>query len=64
MARTTGYSRTIIARQIINGLFSQKGICPPEFIGQTKGCFENLLAVYAKRNIHVEETISEISAPD
>ena len=64
MARTTGYSCMIIARQIINGLFSQKGICPPEFIGQTKGCFENLLVEYAKSNIHVEETISEIPTPD
>ena len=26
MARTTGYTCTIIARQVINGLFSEKGI--------------------------------------
>jgi saccharopine dehydrogenase-like NADP-dependent oxidoreductase len=60
MARTTGYTCTLVARQIINNLFTQKGICPPEFIGRTEGCFENLLAGYARRNIHLTETITEL----
>ena len=58
MARTTGYTSTIIARQVINGLFTEKGICPPEFIGRTKGCFENLLLEYASRKIKLTETIT------
>lgn len=58
MARTTGYTCTIIARQVINGLFSEKGICPPEFIGRTKGCFENLMNEYASRKIKLTETIT------
>lgn len=58
MARTTGYTCTIIARQVINGLFSEKGICPPEFIGRTKGCFENLMNEYASRKITLTETIT------
>ena len=44
MARTTGYTCTIIARQVLNGLFAQQGISPPEFVGRTKGCLENLRA--------------------
>lgn len=59
MARTTGYTCSIVARQVISGLFTQKGICPPEFIGRTSGCYENLLAEYDKRNIRVVETITE-----
>ena len=54
MARTTGYTATIIARQVAKGLFSQKGICPPEFIGRTEGCFDDLLAEYEKRGISVK----------
>jgi saccharopine dehydrogenase-like NADP-dependent oxidoreductase len=59
MARTTGYTCAIVARQVVHGLFDQTGICPPEFIGRTPGCYENLLAEYAKRNIHLTETITE-----
>ena len=58
MARTTGYTCTIIARQIINGMFSEKGTCPPEFLGRTRGCFENLLNEYASRKIKLTETIT------
>jgi lysine 6-dehydrogenase len=59
MARTTGYTCAIVARQVINGLLMQKGICAPEFIGRTLRCYENLLGEYAKRNINVTETITE-----
>lgn len=58
MARTTGYTCTIVARQMIRGLFSQKGICPPEFIGQVKGCYDDLQAEYRRRNIQLSETIT------
>ena len=59
MARTTGYTCAIVARQVINGLFAQKGICPPEFIGRSESCYKNLLGEYAKRGIRVTETITE-----
>ncbi|MDM8526565.1 saccharopine dehydrogenase C-terminal domain-containing protein [Anaerolineales bacterium HSG24] len=57
MARTTGYTCTIVARQLIKGMVSQVGIVPPEHIGQTSGCFEDLLAEYAQRDIRVRETV-------
>jgi len=60
MARTTGYTCTIAARQVLNGLFTQKGICPPEFIGRTKGCYEDMMSECEKRNIHLTETVVEL----
>ncbi len=60
MARTTGYTATIIARQVLRGQFAQKGICPPEFIGRAPGCFADLLAGYADRNIRLTETIVDL----
>jgi saccharopine dehydrogenase-like NADP-dependent oxidoreductase len=59
MARTTGYTCTIVVRQVLNGLFKQKGICPPEYIGRSTGCFDDLLREYAKRNILLDENVTE-----
>ena len=60
MARTTGYTCTIVARQLLHGLFTQKGISPPEVVGRTPGCFEDLMAGYAQRNIHLGEHVIEL----
>ncbi|MBN1249037.1 MAG: saccharopine dehydrogenase NADP-binding domain-containing protein [Anaerolineae bacterium] len=62
MARTTGYTCTIVARQVLRGRFTQKGICPPEYLGRTPGCFDDLMAGYAQRNIHLSERVSELDA--
>jgi saccharopine dehydrogenase-like NADP-dependent oxidoreductase len=60
MARTTGYTATIVARQVLRGRFAQKGICPPEFIGRASGCFTDLLAGYAARAIRLAETVVDL----
>lgn len=59
MARTTGYTCTIVARQLMKGLFTRKGICPPEYVGEIPACYEDLLAEYGKRNIVLEKTAEE-----
>jgi saccharopine dehydrogenase-like NADP-dependent oxidoreductase len=59
MARTTGYTCSIVARQVASGLFAQKGICPPEVVGRTAGCWSHLLDGYAQRGIHLAETVGE-----
>lgn len=60
MARTTGYTCTIIARQLLKGTFSWQGICPPELIGGMQGAYSDLIKEYQKRGIHLKETIREI----
>ncbi|MBN2001962.1 MAG: saccharopine dehydrogenase NADP-binding domain-containing protein [Anaerolineae bacterium] len=60
MARTTGYTATLIARQVLRGQFAQKGLCPPEFVGRTPGCYADLLAGYADRRIVLKETIEDL----
>ncbi|UCG11511.1 MAG: saccharopine dehydrogenase NADP-binding domain-containing protein [Deltaproteobacteria bacterium] len=60
MARTTGYTCTTVARQVLGGLFTRTGMSPPEFIGRTEGCYQNLLEEYAKRDIRLTETITEL----
>jgi len=60
MARTTGYTCTIVARQVLRGLFTQKGVSPPEIVGRTPGCFEDLMAGYAQRNLYLHEHVTEL----
>jgi saccharopine dehydrogenase-like NADP-dependent oxidoreductase len=63
MARTTGYTCSIVARQILDGKIRRTGICPPELIGQQDTCFDDLLVGCKERNIKIEETVQKLSLP-
>ncbi len=52
MARTTGYCCTAVAELVLNGDFFRKGICPPEFVGTEKMCYEQVLEYQKKRGIN------------
>ena len=60
MARTTGYTATMALRLLSRGLYSEKGIIAPEFIGKDKACVDFMLAGLAERGVHYKETIDEI----
>ncbi len=51
MARTTGYTATATANLFLDGLFDEKGVFPPEFVGKHKGCFEYVLNYLKDRNV-------------
>ncbi|MFN4217783.1 MAG: saccharopine dehydrogenase C-terminal domain-containing protein [Candidatus Bipolaricaulia bacterium] len=51
MARTTGYTCTAVATLVLEGIFSQKGIIPPEYIGTDERCFHTIMEYQRKRNI-------------
>ena len=53
MARTTGYTCTAVARLVAGGAFRQPGICPPEYVGRTPGCFDRILADLARREVRL-----------
>ena len=40
MARTTGYTCTAVAHLVLNGQFNRKGICPPEYVGESEADFD------------------------
>ncbi len=52
MARTTGYTCTAAAELVLNNQFAVKGICPPEYVGREKGCYEFVVKYLADRNVH------------
>ncbi|MGQ9490789.1 MAG: saccharopine dehydrogenase family protein [Anaerolineae bacterium] len=51
MARTTGYTCTAIARLVLEGRFTRRGICPPEFVAAEAGCFARVVADLAARGV-------------
>jgi saccharopine dehydrogenase-like NADP-dependent oxidoreductase len=55
MARTTGYTCTAVARLILDGRFSRKGLCPPEYVGADAACFERVLDDLRSRDVIIEQ---------
>lgn len=51
MARTTGYTCTAAVNLVLDGKFSRKGICPPEYLGEEESNFQFLLDYLKTRNI-------------
>lgn len=52
MARTTGYTATAAANLFLDGLFSEKGVFPPELVGKHKVCFDYFFKYLEERGIY------------
>lgn len=52
MARTTGYTCTAAVNLIAKNLFSEKGVFPPELIGNRKHCFDFVLNYLKERKVN------------
>jgi len=61
MARTTGYTATMAARLIHEGLYTHQGISPPEYLGREFGCVDYLLEGLAKRGIIYREQVEVLA---
>ncbi len=57
MARTTGYTATAAANMLLDRLFNETGIFPPELIGKHKGCFDYIMAYLEERGVKYEKNI-------
>jgi len=57
MARTTGYTCTAAVNLVLNGGFTRKGICPPEFLGEEERNFRFILEYLKVRGVeyHISE---------
>lgn len=56
MARTTGYTCTAAVNLITKGMFTEKGVFPPELIGDRKECFDFVLEYLKDRGVHWAKT--------
>ncbi|MEO9802213.1 MAG: saccharopine dehydrogenase C-terminal domain-containing protein [Reichenbachiella sp.] len=51
MARTTGYTATAAVNLILNKMFTEKGVFPPELVSNHDGCFEFILSYLNDRGV-------------
>lgn len=51
MARCTGYTATATANMFLDGLFTEKGVFPPELLGKYKSCFNYIINYLKDRNV-------------
>jgi saccharopine dehydrogenase-like NADP-dependent oxidoreductase len=56
MARTTGYTGTAAVHLILNNLFNEKGVFPPELVGKHENCFNFIFDYLKERNVHYSKT--------
>ena len=56
MARTTGYTATAAANMILEGLYEEKGVFPPELVGKHERCFNFMMNYLNERNIYYKKT--------
>lgn len=60
MARTTGFTATATADMILNNVFNEKGMFPPELVGKNPTCYNYILKYLKERNINYIKTEREI----
>ena len=60
MARTTGYTATTMVRLLAKGMFDQKGICPPEYIGQNSECVDFVLNGLKEKGVIYNKVIETL----
>lgn len=51
MARTTGYTATVVLRLLTKGLYEEKGISPPEYLGRKKENVDFILQGLRERGV-------------
>jgi lysine 6-dehydrogenase len=56
MARTTGFTASGTTEMILNKVFTEKGVFPPELVGRNPVCFEYILSYLRERNIQYKVT--------
>jgi saccharopine dehydrogenase-like NADP-dependent oxidoreductase len=59
MARTTGYTATAAVRMLAQGLYTRKGISPPEYLAEHEEHVNFLLDDLKTHNINYHQTIEE-----
>ncbi len=59
MARTTGYTATVVARLLLEEKYLEKGIIPPEHLGRVDTCYKFIQDGLAKKGVIYSEKVIE-----
>lgn len=60
MARCTGYTATAATNLILDGVFNEKGVFPPELVGKHEECYNYILNYLNERNVIYKKRIRSI----
>jgi len=55
MARTTGYTASIVAQMMAKRAIEEKGVIPPERLGMSEALFKEIVNQLRKRKIEIRE---------
>jgi lysine 6-dehydrogenase len=61
MARTTGYTATVVARLLSKGMYTRKGVSAPEYLGTDAGIVKFLLDGLSARGVIYKERLEVIA---
>jgi saccharopine dehydrogenase-like NADP-dependent oxidoreductase len=64
MARTTGYTCTAAVNLVTKGLFTGKGVFPPELVGKDKNCFDFVMEYLKARNVIWKKVSYNLTSPE
>lgn len=56
MARSTGYTATASANMLLDAMFDEKGVFPPELVGKYDTCFKYVLNYLKERDVIYKKT--------
>lgn len=62
MARTTGYTATAAAHLILNQIFAEKGVFPPELVGRHETCFNFVWDYLKQRGVIYKQLIKTLES--
>ncbi|MEM3341620.1 MAG: saccharopine dehydrogenase C-terminal domain-containing protein [Thermoplasmata archaeon] len=57
MARTTGFPNVIMAREILNGNFTRKGVFPPELVADDKNIYHRIFEGLKERGVNITHNV-------
>ena len=57
MARTTGYTCTAAVNLVADGKFTRKGICPPEYLGESEADFKFIVDYLKERGVEYRVSV-------
>ena len=60
MARTTGYTATVVARLLAKGMYAHKGVSAPEYLGRDENIVKFLFKGLEERGVVYKETLAVI----
>lgn len=60
MARTTGYTATMVARAMARGLIKKTGIVAPEYLGFDRECLKFVVTGLKNKGLSIEERVETI----